>query len=176
MKKRILIFTAVVVFILAIAGGYAFPRILLGARTGIPGVWKAVVSGILQPINITNDVAIPGSGGGIATNTASLYCDVSEDTCYMQNAEIGIILSPILESPLLIPSADGTATTTLSTANTTGVFKIDTEGAIGINNDTWFRADSFDGSNTVNCNFAIFSSKENTKAWEQSKKDGKEQP
>ena len=29
------------------------------------------------------------------------------------------------------------------------------------------------GANTTNCHFSIFSSKENTKAWEKGKKDGK---
>ena len=30
---------------------------------------------------------------------------------------------------------------------------------------------AINGSNTINCDFAIFSSKENTKAWEQGRKD-----
>ena len=123
MKKKLLILLLVVAF--ATTGCSKDEE--QGARTGVSGAWKAVIAGILQPIDVTNDVAIPNSSGQVSTSTALQYWDVDNDTTYMNGTvEIsGLVLPMITESPLNITSADGTATTTLSTEND-GNFTIDT--------------------------------------------------
>lgn len=71
----------------------------------------SIVSGVIQTFTSSNDFAIPNSSGSYASSTASLYCDVSKNTCYMANTSIGsLTLSNNILTPMTLRYASGSAT------------------------------------------------------------------
>ena len=104
--KKLLLLPLIVLFLVALTG---CSEDNLGARTSN---FLKRSNGVLQSANSSDDYAIAGASGGVATSTATLYADVSEEMVYMLNVTLSTTTG-------IFYSSDGTAGLTSACASTT---------------------------------------------------------